>query len=227
MLTSTATPSPHSAIWWDWAELEWLSGHREAALQVILRATGTQGTGGIAVLRAKRYLDDTISQTGQMETVQWKDREGLIKLRALLELLTSSIRSALSYLETVLLSLSAGGTSHESLTMALLLFVYYDGVLLKDPIPPSLLREKAEQAIELYPNNTIILGLFLESQKGQRVWGRMRALLGEQDVQDVSKAKGVSRRIADVWVAGWEKDRWEAEIERTRNGLSNAVQHER
>lgn len=212
-------------MWWDWAELEWLSNNPDAALQVILRSTGTQGTGGIAVLRAKRHLDDLISQTPP--TSQWKDRECWIKLRALLELLSSSVRAALSYLDTTLLSLEPGSTSHESLSVASLLFVYYDGVILKDPIPPSLLRERAEQAIELYPNNTVILGLFLESQKGQRVWGRMRALLGERDVHDVSKEKGVSRRIADVWVAGWEKDRWGAEIERTRNGLSNAVEHER
>ncbi|KAK7694898.1 hypothetical protein QCA50_002086 [Cerrena zonata] len=224
VLSSTPSPSSYSTIWWDWAELEWLSNNPDAALQVILRSSGTHGTGGIVILRAKRHMDDLINQ---IPTSQWKDREGWIKLRALLELLSSSIRGALSYLDTALLSLSPGSTSHESLTIAVLLFVYYDGVVLKDPIPPSLLRERAEQAIGLYPNNTIVLGFFLESQKGERVWGRMRALLGEHDVHDISKEKGVARRIADVWIAGWEKDRWEAEIERTRNGLSNAVLHER
>ncbi|CAL1695334.1 unnamed protein product [Somion occarium] len=224
VLSSSPNPFAYSGIWWDWAELEWLSGNADAAMQVVLRSTGTQGSGGIATLRAKRHLDDVISQH---ESSRWKEREGWIKLRALLELLSSSIHTAVSYLDSMQQSMDSGSVAHESLTTAVLLFVYYDGIVLRNPIPPVLLRERVEHAMDLYPNNTIILGLFLEAQKGQGVWGRMRALLGEQNNPGMTKEKDVARRIAEVWVASWEKGRWEAEQERTRNGLSNAVQNDR
>jgi hypothetical protein len=42
-----------------------------------------------------------------------------------------------------------------------------------------------------------------------------------------AKEKGVVRRVAEVWVAGWEKGRWEVEVERTRSGLWAAVESDR
>ncbi|KAJ7786181.1 hypothetical protein B0H16DRAFT_21301 [Mycena metata] len=39
--------------------------------------------------------------------------------------------------------------------------------------------------------------------------------------------KGILRRVEEVWVAGWDMSRWEAEIERTRTGLAAAVDSER
>ena len=88
------------------------------------------------------------------------------------------------------------------------------------------LRERAERVIELYPSNTIVLGMFLEAQKGQTIWGRVKALFGE-GTEAGMQDKDLSRRVAEVWVASWEKGRWEAEQERTRGGLSAAVQSER
>lgn len=43
----------------------------------------------------------------------------------------------------------------------------------------------------------------------------------------VNKEKDITRRIAEVWTAGWEKGRWEREIERTRAGLFAAAESER
>ena len=56
--------------------------------------------------------------------------------------------------------------------------------------------------------------MFLEAEKGQAIWGRVRAMLGETAADGSGKEKGVARRVAEVWVAGWEKGRWEAEAER-------------
>lgn len=81
--------------------------------------------------------------------------------------------------------------------------------------------------MELYPSNTFILGIFLEAQKGQGIWGRVRAILGESATDTGMREKSLARRVAEVWMAGWEKGRWEAEQERTRGGLSAAVQSER
>ncbi|KAJ2971881.1 hypothetical protein NUW54_g12394 [Trametes sanguinea] len=52
-------------------------------------------------------------------------------------------------------------------------------------------------------------------------------MLGETKADGTGKEKGVARRVAEVWVAGWEKGRWEAEIERTRSGLAAAAEDER
>ena len=91
--------------------------------------------------------------------------------------------------------------------------LYVHGSILKNPLPPALLRERVEKAIEVYPSNTIILGLFLDAEKGQSVWGRARALFGEHPVNALLHPKDVARRVAEVWAAGWEKGAWKAEEE--------------
>ncbi|KAI6104062.1 NRDE-2, necessary for RNA interference-domain-containing protein, partial [Pisolithus croceorrhizus] len=77
-------------------------------------------------------------------------------------------------------------------------------------------------ALEMYPSNTIILGMFLEAEKGYGLWGRVRSQMSQ-----VNKDKDITRRVAEVWMAGWEKGRWEREIERTRAGLFAAAESER
>lgn len=211
-------------LWWEWAELEWLSQSSDATTQVILSSTATQGTGTVALLRCKRRLDelrDTVPAT------RWKDRQAWLKLRVLLETLTTSISSGLSILDSQLASLEEGSLAHESLTVASLLFLYVQGSVLRNPIPPALLRERAEDAIATYPSNTLILGYFLEAEKGQAVWGKVRLILGENTAAGVARDKALPRRVAEIWAAGWEKGRWKAEEERTRSSLSAAAQNER
>lgn len=211
-----------SQLWWNWAEMEWLAGHDEEALNVICASTGTErGRSSVAFLRTKRALDDAIQAV--QDTTLWKDRESWIKLRALFELLTGRDLPAVLGLCDRYLAEDVGSVVHESLSVAYLVLIYHFGVTLKNPIPPSILRQRAEKALETYPSNSIILGLFLEGEKGQGVWGRVRGMLGGSD----GKAKDIARRVEEVWIAGWEKGRWTGEIERTRSGLSAAVEHER
>ncbi|KAI8980698.1 DUF1740-domain-containing protein [Trametes punicea] len=213
------------AMWWDWAQMEWLARNDDAALQVIISSSGVAGSGGIAVLRAKRHFESLL--TTQMLRAHWKERAPWIKLAALLELLTSSPQSALAVFESYLNAFEVGTPAHEGLTVASLALLYNHSIVLRNPTPPGLLRERAERAIEEYPSNTAVLGVFLEAEKGQGIWGRVRAMLGETAADGTWKEKDVARRVAEVWVAGWEKGRWEAEIERTRSGLSAAAEDER
>lgn len=216
-------------LWWDWAEMEWLSGNSDdAAMSVIRRCSGTEGSGGgggIATLRAKRSLEEAITQTPA--TSSWTEREGWVKLRALLELLTSSAEAALRFLDTQLGGLEAGSVEHERLSVAALSLVYAHACILKRPTRQMLLRDRAQRAMEAYPNNTVVLGMFLEGERGQGVWGRVRAILGGGEEKGKEKEKDVARRVAEVWIARWDKSRWEAEQERTRSGLSAAIEHER
>ncbi|KAI0936623.1 hypothetical protein AcW1_000813 [Taiwanofungus camphoratus] len=221
--SSYTNHSGESVLWWDWAEMEWLEGRSDAALQVTLRSAEAEGTGGIAILRTKRHLDEAIAQ---VPAARWKEREAWIKLRALLDLLTNSPHSALSIFDAYLSVLAEGTGANESLTIASLMLLYNHGIRLRNPVPPAMLRERAKKAIEAYPSNTLILGVFLEGQRGQGMWGGVRAMLGD-NADGMMKEKDIVKRVAEVWVAGWEKSRWETEQERTRGGLSAAVQNER
>ncbi|KAJ8591485.1 hypothetical protein M405DRAFT_734897 [Rhizopogon salebrosus TDB-379] len=212
-------------LWWDWAELEWLSGDQNAALRVMQRSVNIEGTGGMMVLRVKRSLDDTISCAHK----QWKDREAWIKLRALLELLNSSSQDAAL---AIFDSQPAAGDHEspglrESMMVASLMLLYNHSVILRSPTPPAVLRDRLQVAIGAFPSNSLVLGMFLEAEKGHGIWGRVRAQLGQTTLDGGATEKSVSRRIAEVWVAGWETGRWQSEIERTRGGLAAAAESER
>lgn len=198
--------------------MEWTSGTSEAALQVILSSAGTKGSGTVALLRGRRALDDAARGVFAL----WKDREAYVKLRALLELLTTGTASALSVFDQTCSSLPIGSAEHESVTVAVLNMLYVQGIILSNAFKPGVLRERVERAIQIYPDNTLILGFFLAAEKGEGVWGRVRAMLSEDDT-----AKDLTRIMADVWAASWERGSWRLEEERIRTKLSNAALNER
>ncbi|KAF8167773.1 NRDE-2, necessary for RNA interference-domain-containing protein [Crassisporium funariophilum] len=209
-------------LWWNWAEMEWLAGSDQQALMVILSALGMAGPStGVTILRARQSLSDAVQNA--RKSTRWRERESWIKLRALLELLTAQEPTEALAVFDEHLAEEGENSFHESLTTALLLMLYYHGTILKRPMPPAILRERSGHAIEAYPSNSIIIGVFLEGEKGQGVWGKVRNILGGND----GKAKDVARRIEEVWIAGWQKGGWSGEVERTRNGLATAVEHER
>lgn len=223
--SSSMTGTGISQLWCDWAEMEWLAGKPDDALAVVLRAAGVEGRSSVVILRAKRNLDDAVKtvEASNGSSVPWKEQEGWIKLRALLEILAGGTpRRALTVFDEHLSTLEKG-PAHESLLVACLLMLYQYGTVLKNPMPPEVLRERVEAALQEYPSNSVVLCLFLEGEKGQGVWGRVRGILGESGGQ----AKDVARRVQEVWIASWERGRWEGEIERTRSGLAAAVEHER
>ncbi|KAH9944116.1 NRDE-2, necessary for RNA interference-domain-containing protein [Epithele typhae] len=212
------------AMWRDWAQMEWLAEQDEAAIRVILRSSQTSGSGGTAILRAKRSLE---ALANEQDGNVWQERNAWIQLAALLELLTSSPQAAASLFDAYLETFHEGTPAHENLTIALLSMLYNHIVVLKKPSPPALLRDRVERAVDVYPNNTAIVGMFLEAEKGQGVWGRVRTMLGETAADGTRKEKGIARRFLEVWIAGWEKGRWEAEVERIRSALSAAVEDDR
>ncbi|KIK82299.1 hypothetical protein PAXRUDRAFT_832295 [Paxillus rubicundulus Ve08.2h10] len=212
-------------LWWDWAEMEWLNTDPDVTLRLVMRSGNVDGTGGMMILRAKRNLEDIINATHG----HWKDREAWVKLRALMELVTSSSPPAAL---TVFDSQPAGGVgelacARESSMVASLVMLYNHSITLRSPTPPAVLRDRLRVAIKTYPSNMIILGMFLEAEKGYGVWGSVRGQLGQGVADGSAKEKGVVRRVAEVWVAGWEKGRWEVEVERTRSGLEAAVESDR
>ncbi|KAK7059081.1 hypothetical protein VNI00_001705 [Paramarasmius palmivorus] len=218
--SSPARRSGESQLWWDWAEMEWIAGQSEQALAVIMKSAGVEGHGGVAFLRSKRALSEEAERS---ET--WREAEDWTKLGTLLDLLTSNnLATCQQMFQERLDSMRIGHVGHESMTISVLLFLYTHTVVLKNPVPPAILREAVEKALDSYPSNSIILSLFLECEKGQGIWGRVRGLLGSSGG---NAEKDVARKVQEVWIARWEEGRWESEVERIRSGLAVALDHGR
>jgi hypothetical protein len=173
----------------------------------------------MAFLRGRRALEATAQEIP--ETL-WKVREAWIRLGVLLELLVG--HSLPPFLTA---PLEAGSAVQESMAVASLGMLYHHNHTLKSPTRPVVLRERLEKAVDLFPNNTILLGMFLEMQKGQGVWGRVREL-GDVSIScDMVYEKGITKRAIDIWLGGWEKGRWLWEVERIRGSLTAAIASER
>ena len=206
-------------LWWGLAELQWLRLRDDTALEAILRSAGqsTERT-GVNILRTKGQLEDFCKDY----RITWEARHRWIKLRILLELLTGPLDSAIEVAERLQSTEAIGGVQHEALMMSILVMVYHHTVTLSNPAPPRILRELVHKALELYPDNSVILGCFLECEKGEGVWGRVRNLLSEG-----ISGKSLARRLMEVWIAGWDEGRWLSEVERVREKLETAVTSDR
>ncbi|KAG9102055.1 hypothetical protein FRC06_002340, partial [Ceratobasidium sp. 370] len=216
-------------LWWDWAELEWLQGSVDTALQVLVLTVDVSGTNSVDVLRAKRAYDAALDKGIRDPAANL----ALVKLRVLLELLVSdSLPSALAIYDRHLHTpqFLPYTTEHEALTLAATLTAFHHTRTLQRPCPPSVFREQATAAIKLYPGNTTLLGLFLESERGEKIWGRVRAAVSDivlhEDLKDDMKTEvSLTRILWAVWVESWEHGHYE--LERVRTVLTRAVNDHR
>ncbi|QRV90810.1 NRDE-2 (necessary for RNA interference) protein [Ceratobasidium sp. AG-Ba] len=217
-------------LWWDWAELEWLRDEVDSALQVLVIAVGVSDISSVDILRAKRAYDAALDHSASQDPAA---NIALVKLRALLELLTSgSLPGALAIFNRQLQSpqFLPYTTEHEALTLAATSTAFHHTRTLQRPCPPSVFREQATAAIKLYPGNTTLLGLFLESERGEKIWGRVRAAVSDivlhEDLKDDIKTEvSLTRVLWAVWVESWEHGHYE--IERVRTVLTRAVNDHR
>ncbi|KAH6916852.1 NRDE-2, necessary for RNA interference-domain-containing protein [Coprinopsis sp. MPI-PUGE-AT-0042] len=220
VLIASRPPSSRPGLcqmWWNWAEMEWLAAQGDQALNVILQSVGISQPGDVGILRAKQFLREA------KQAATGEDAEIWLKMYALLELLRGAdMASVLALFDEM--AQTANAQSRQRLMVASLLLVYYYRVTLNNPLPPAVLRERAAKAFEEYPSNSVILGILLEAEKGQGIWGRVRGMLGGGSD---GLARDVARVVQEVWVGGWEKGRWANEVERIRSGLAAAVEHER
>lgn len=225
-LSSLSQKEGHSIaqLYWDAAEFEWLQSQNDSALNIVSRAAGQEGgKTGVQLLRVKRRLEEFSQETSGIP-----DRYRLcwIKLTILLEILTGTVEVAIEIADRHEKREEPRKLQHEAITIAKLLLVYHHTVTLRNPAPTSLLRNLVQNALEMYSSNTIVLGLFLECEKGEGVWGRVRNLMAENAVGTLQE-KSVVRRIFDAWIGNWEEGRWLGEVERIRSGLEAAMNSDR
>ncbi|CAE6358374.1 unnamed protein product [Rhizoctonia solani] len=217
-------------LWWDWSEMEWLRDAVNDALQIIVMAVGVRSTSPTDILRAKQIYDSSLKSGDLSDPMA---NVVLVRLRALFELLTTdSLPAALAiynhHLQTS--QFLHHTTEHEDLVLSATLCAFHYTRTLGRPCPPSVLRDQATAAIKLYPGNTILLGLFLESERGEKVWGRVRDAVSnvilQEDLKDDMKTEvSLARVLWAVWVESWEHGNYEQE--RVRNVLSKAVNDHR
>ena len=204
--------------------MEWLLSKSDAALEIVLRSAGQPNErSGVNILRAKRRLEELCQPSFVSE---WRYRLKWVKLRLLLELLVGTLDKAIEVFRRFLEREIVGSLHHESLSVAFLVTVYHYTTTLRNAASPSILRGLVRESLDDYPNNSVVIGLFLECEKGESVWGRVRAMTGENSSDGLGE-KSVARRLIEVWVAQWEEGRWLGEVERVRAGLEAAVTSDR
>ena len=219
-MTLQLRTSGHEALLYDAAEFAWLRGNNASAVQLIASALGIEGIiEGVGLLRVKRAVHSQLGlqQVGSLEWGAW------VKTRCLLELLTTSVdpvEHCLTLFDALVGDLPPPSPPHEAMTVACCVMLYHHSITLKATVQPAVLRNRVQKSLIWYPENTILLALFLESEKGQGVWGRVRSLLDED-----SQGVGISRVMWEVWAEGWEFGRWGPE--RVRARLEKAVSSER
>jgi hypothetical protein len=216
--TDVAKDPCSARLWWDWAEMEWMAGQEGSALSVILRSVDVTDAAGMGILRARRLLDDHTVKPKH----PWQVRVAWVQLRALLELLTTRSPEAMLVVLDANSSRLPGTAEDEALTLTSCLLLFHHSRTLSRTARPVILRDRAATALARFPSNTLLFGLVLESERGQAIWGRTRALVGAN-----GEDKTVLRRVAEVWAAGWDHRRWAAEAERVRSSLGAAVSSDR
>jgi len=93
----------------------------------------------------------------------------------------------------------AGGCEVEEAYQLLVRLIYLHAK--RHPSPASLLRDVLESAIDLFPNNTTFLSLYLWGETGGRVYGRIQRLTSKL-AADSQSGPGVVGYLWSVWAEG-------------------------
>ncbi|KAF8317311.1 hypothetical protein DL93DRAFT_551181 [Clavulina sp. PMI_390] len=249
--------SERSAMWFAWAEMEWLEKQNEAALRVLFAAVNVpfspelqSGDSRVALLRARKAYD-LLLQTS--DGAGGSTKASLLFCLSLMELIhTNDIPRTLDLISDgfrrILLTSSlltdpssssdnpAEAEIHrhvleERISMRSALLLYRYAFVLRNANRPMDIRQSVAEAIKKHPGNTLILGAWLESERGEAVWGRVRAAVadvvlqlqswsggstvsnsGPNDALPAGRSLNISpaRWMWAAWVETWERGVWDS-----------------
>jgi hypothetical protein len=239
----------------DAVEYFWLQDNRAQAEKILADACEIKGSfQGASLLRARKALEAHLSAQSQYSP-SW---EATIRLRFFLEFSASTLGAAIFSVISSLANISLNPSpspsqsqspassdstqnhvhTHESLTTWLCSIIFQLSQLPGIIVPQAIIAEQISSALKYHPDNTILLGLFLESERGQGIWGRVRSLLDNSDdflvsrsssgslsTQTLSGSKSLSRIAWELWAEGWSYGPWEKE--RVRAKLELATRNSR
>jgi hypothetical protein len=211
--------------------MEWLEGRSDVALEVLCSAVGVsakiKGQGSenesrIPLLRAQKAYEAALKSI----ELNAQSKVELISCFALMELIhTNDVPRTLEVFEQCVTLISppaqTSTPSHsyplivleERLAVNSALLIHHYANTLRNSCRPVLIRQHISNLIRRFPANTILLGVWLESERGEAIWGRVRAgisdiVLGGSD--DGSGRIPVSSWSWVVWVEKWERGAWDA-----------------
>ncbi|KAL0074451.1 NRDE-2, necessary for RNA interference-domain-containing protein [Phycomyces blakesleeanus] len=136
------------------------------------------------LLRAKEFFSQ---KTMQLSTLSDSDKEDRIAhsynvCYALFEYLTFGLESACAVYEQALLYIkehqAERGYASETMWMAYAELLYRHATRGYGGHKPIILREAMERALQLFPNNTLFLGLFIWNEARTRIHNRVRNFFG-------------------------------------------------
>lgn len=194
----------------DAIEFFWLKDDRDEVQQILSRFLDIQGPFvGLNLLRARKNLDGRTSLYAT-ETLQW---EACIRIKFFLELCGTTIQGSIAIIDAAIFALDRQPSLCESLTIWLCATVYLISQISGSMVPPAVVSERVNMALVEYGSNTILLGLFLECERGLGIWGRVRTLL--DDNSSIGSAMLTPKRLKriawEIWAEDWGYGRWEPE----------------
>ncbi|KAI9025805.1 NRDE-2, necessary for RNA interference-domain-containing protein, partial [Phycomyces nitens] len=136
------------------------------------------------ILRAKEFFSQ---KTMQMSTLSDSDKEDRIArcynvCYALFEYLTFGLEAACAVYEQALLYIkdhqAERGFASETMWIAYAELLYRHATRGYGGHKPIILREAMERALQLFPNNTLFLGLFIWNEARTRIHNRVRNFFG-------------------------------------------------
>jgi hypothetical protein len=200
----------------DAVEFFWLQTDPTQAKELLCTFLDIQGDiSGLNLLRARRALEAKISQY----TVADRQWNACLRVQFFVELASSNIEEAALILEKYLEGIRDSLESHESMITWLCVTLYEIAQLRGSMVPPSLVTSKVTSALKQYPQNTILLGLFLECERGFGIWGNVRKLLdagwpplGSEKIIN----KSLTKFCWDIWAEGWGYGPWDTERVRSK-----------
>lgn len=207
----------------DAVEYFWLQDNRIQAERILADACGIKGPfQGTNLLRARKALESSISSSLQ-SSYTW---EASIRLRFFLDFSASTLETAISTVISSLANVPTSEPAHESLTTWLCLTIFQLSQLPGIIVPQSTLANQVSAALKSHHENTILLGLFLECERGRGIWGKVRSLLDDDDSfmsTVLLSPKSLSRIAWEVWAEGWGYGPWEKERVRAKLGLATRM----
>ncbi|KAJ9111443.1 hypothetical protein QFC19_001212 [Naganishia cerealis] len=168
----------------EWAELEWLAGHREELLNILIAVVSTnyqisEGKPSSAMyLKAKQHYWQSPDSTNRANVV----------LHYLFLYVSMEFDKAFQAVQVHAASLPAGSAEQEEVLQlgAKIMYRHAQDHVVKADVQRSFL----EYAISLFPSNTMFLSLYFANENGARVYGRLQRLLYETVLLDKDESAG-------------------------------------
>ncbi|ORZ00282.1 NRDE-2, necessary for RNA interference-domain-containing protein [Syncephalastrum racemosum] len=167
------------------AEMEWEQGRPETALSILASISKdtyestNKAPGQTEILKAAKFYEQRTAQVSIISALE-HEREAALQLiacQALFVYLSRDIDAASQIYERAIVQLEAQhaerGVESEMLWVDYVKLLY-NHARTSAHFKPAALRRVLQRALDLFPNNTVFLGLFIWNERRTKIYGRVR-----------------------------------------------------